>query len=883
MMERTIVKTGFGLGCFLVVAPVLAAEAPFSFDTAYGRLPKDVVPVAYTLEITPDLKALTTAGVESALLRVRKATDTIQFNSVNEKLSDVKLDGKPVKAVVTDDDKQLTTITLEKPATVGDHTLSFTYSGKIETQSRGLFAQKYSQPREGVMLTTQFESTDARRMFPCWDEPAFRATFQLTMKVPAKWATVGNMPIALRKVTGDVATVTFKRSPKMPTYLLEFTGGDIASVNAKADGYDFGTWAVRGREQDGKTALADAQTILADYNDYFGYRFPLPKLDSIAIPGGFSGAMENWGAITYTDVALLINASSAVADKQQVFAVQAHEMAHQWNGDLVTMGWWDDIWLNESFASWMAAKETAQRHPEWKWWENQDGDKEGAMAADARASAHAIQVHVTDELQVDNAFDPQITYSKGQAILRMFEAYLGPDVFRDGIRSYMKARAFSNATSADLWNALGTASGKNVGAIASQWTEQPGFPLVSVKAQCDAAGARTISLSQKRFLLGGNAAKEGEAKTLSWSVPLQVRIGEGDATQSVLLTRDNQSQPAGRCDQALSVNADAIGYFRTAYDAATLATNTRNFGRMRDADRIVLLDDQWAQAGSGLAPLSSYLALASSMGSDMDPRAWVQISGALQSVEFAERQTKGHDAFVKYARSVLKPAFDVIGWDAKPGESPSIQELRQNLIADLGYWGDPAVIAEAHKRFQAFLKDRNAIAPDNQASILGVVAHDADEATFNQLYAIAKSAKDQTEMQRYFFALANVADPKLAERVVKMALSADIPPEADAMRLGLVASLSNEHQQLSWQALTGNLEVLTRAQTTFAPLVIAQTVPQVYWSGIPLPEIESFARSHVPKEMSDVVDRGMESAHYQVTRKALLVREADGFVQQRGL
>jgi aminopeptidase N len=876
-MERTIVKAAFGLGCVLVAIPVLA-DTPFSFDTAYGRLPKDVVPVDYTLEINPDPKALTISGKESVLLKVRKATDTIQFNSLNEKLSDVRLDGKPVKSVNSDDSKQLTTVTLAAPTSIGEHTLSFTYTGKIETTARGLFAQKYSQPREGLMLTTQFESTDARRMFPCWDEPAFRSTFQLTVEVPASWTTVGNMPIANRKVVGEVATITFKRTPKMPTYLVEFTGGDIASVSAKSDGFDFSVWAVRGREQDGKTALADAQTILADYNDYFGYRFPLPKLDSIAIPGGFSGAMENWGAITYTDAALLVTPSSSLGDKQGVFSTQAHEMAHQWNGDLVTMGWWDDIWLNESFASWMAAKETAQRHPEWKWWENQDGDKEGAMSADARATSHAIEVHVTDELQADNAFDPQITYSKGQAILRMFEAYLGPDVFRDGIRSYMKARAFSNATSADLWNALGSASGKNVSEIASSWTEQPGFPLVSVTAQCDASGARTISLSQKRFILS-NAT---DAKNLHWNVPLQIRAGESGMPQSVLLTKDGQSVAAGRCDQPLSANASAIGYYRTTYDAATLASNTKSFGHLQDADRIALLDDQWALVGSGMAQLPSYLALASSMGSDMDPRAWIQISGALETIEFDERDTKGHEAFVKYARSILKPAFDDIGWDAKSGEAPSIQELRQSLIADLGLWGDQAVVAEARKRFQAFVKDHNAIAPDNQASIMNVVAHYADEATFNQIYALAKASTDQTEMQRDYFALVNVTDSKLAERVAKIALSSDIPPQAETMRIGLVASLANQHQHLSWQTFTSNTELLTKAQTTFAPLLIAQYVPQMYWSGVPLTEVESFVRAHVPAEMSDVVDRGMESAHFQLTRKTLLVREADSYVQQRG-
>jgi hypothetical protein len=270
------------------------------------------------------------------------------------------------------------------------------------------------------------------------------------------------------------------------------------------------------------------------------------------------------------------------------------------------------------------------------------------------------------------------------------------------------------------------------------------------------------------------------------------------------------------------------------------------------------------------------------MGTDMDPRAWVQIASALEAIERAERGSKGHDAFIKYARSILRPAFDVVGWDAKVGESPSIQELRQSLIGDLGLWGDSAVVAEAHKRFQAFVKDRKAIVPDNQGSILNVVAHDADEATFNELYAIAKGARDQTELQRYFGALANVSDPKLAERVVTIALSNDIPPQADTLRLGLVGGLSAQHQRLSWQAVTANLDVLTKGSSTFGPLLIAQTLPQIYWSGVPLDEIEKFVRAHVPKEMSEVVDRGMESARYQLARKALLVREADAYLQPRG-
>jgi aminopeptidase N len=866
-----------GVLSLTLALPVLGG-APFSFDKAPGRLPKNVVPIDYTLDVDPDVSSMRLVGHEQISLRVRSATRTIQFNSLNETLSDVRFDGQPVQSVTSDDGKQLTTVTLSVPATVGQHTLSFSYVGKIETSAMGLFAQRYSYPQAGLMLSTQMEATDARRMFPCWDEPAFRATFELTMHLPAVWAAVSNMPIATRTVEGDRATVTFQRSPKMPSYLVEFSGGDLTHIEGSSNDIPLGVWTVRGREQDAPTALANAQTILADYNDYFGYRYPLPKLDSIAVPGGFSGAMENWGAITYNDQTLLVSAVSALADKQTVFSVQAHEMAHQWNGDLVTMGWWDDIWLNESFASWMAAKETDRRHPEWKWWEEQDGEKEAAMQADARASSHPIQVHVTDELQVTNAFDHVITYAKGQAILRMLESYLRPDTFRSGIRRYMKAHAFSNATSVDLWNALSAASGKPMAQIASSWTEQAGFPLVSVQAQCSASGDRRVLLAQSRFLLSGAP----DAGPTRWNVPLQVRVGFGADTRSVLLTRNGQALNAGRCDEPLSINADAIGYYRTRYDAATLATDTRYFGRLPDADRIAMLDDQWALARSGQAPLSSYMALVSAMGSDLDARAWTQIIGTLESLEYDERDTSGHEAFLAYARSALQPTLGALGWDAKPGESPSVQKVRERLITDLGQWGDEAVVAEARRRFEAFLKDRQAIPPDDQRAILEVVAHNADATTFDQIYGLGKAAGDETEGRRYFEALARVGDAGLAERVAQLALSDDVPPQAETLRLQLIVALAHEHPQLAWQTFTANSERLLKGLSTFAPIFVAQSVPQIFWHTPPLTEVENWVRAHVPAEMSSFVDRGVESARIRLAEKTAMAKAVDDYLTQRG-
>jgi aminopeptidase N len=856
------------------LAPTAWCAAPFSFESAPGRLPKNVVPVSYDVAIVPDADALRLTGTESVQLQFRAATATVQFNSLNETLSHVLLDGKPVKSVTSSDEQQLTTVMLTKPLT-GPHTLSFSYSGKIETQPQGLFAQKYTKPGGGqaVMLSTQLEVTDARRMFPCWDEPAFRAYFQLTVTVPKSWATVGNMPIARRTVQGQSATVSFQRSPKMPSYLVEFTAGDLREVSAARGGTRFSVWAVAGHEQDGAVALASAQDILADYNDYFAYPYPLPKLDSIAVPGGFSGAMENWGAITYTDQALLVSPSSTMQDRQQVFSIQAHEMAHQWFGDLVTMGWWDDTWLNESFASWLAAKETAARYPKWHWWEQEDESKERALAADARATSHAIEQHVTDELQAANSFDSDITYSKGEALLRMLEAYIGEDVFRQGIRAYMKSLAYSNAAAADLWNALGSASGKNVPAVAAQWIEKPGFPLVSVTAACDASGNRSVALRQKRFLLNGGSANAAE-----WQVPLRIRAGAA-APRNVLLDTPDQKIEAGRCDEALSVNADAVGYYRVQYDADTLAVNTRLFPAAVDGDRIALLDDQWALVGSGEALLQSFLALASAMGADRDARAWQQILRALAIIEYAERRSPGHQAFAAYARTLIKPVADDLGWDAAPQETPDVGDLRDTLLRDLSRWGDQATIDEARRRFAAFVKDPRSFSADAQTTLLTIVGQNADAATFAQLHTLAKGAKDDTFMERCYVALARVRDPDLARQVVQIALSDELPPQANTLGRRLILTLAREHPRLSWDTYIAHQDQLMKSVSSeVRPLLVAQGTPAAYWDALPLDQLEAWVRANIPKGASDNLARGMETAHHLAAQKLALVKAADAYL-----
>jgi aminopeptidase N len=866
-------------GAALLIIWASANAAPYSFDATPGRLSKDIVPIDYTIDLAPDASTLSIAGHESVVLELRKATAVIQFDSLNEKLADVALDGKPVKSTVSDNDKQLTTVTLANPAPAGRHTLSFTYTGKIEQEARGMFAQQYRQPdgSMAVMISTQLESIDARRVFPCWDEPAFRSTFAISATLPSAWTAVSNMPVVKRVVAGPLATTTFARTPRMSAYLVDLTAGDMADIGADLNGVHFGIWAVRGREHDGAQGLANAEEILADYSDYFDYRFPLPKLDSIAIPGGWSGAMENWGAITYMDSLLLETPQSTLADRQVVFTIQAHEMAHQWFGDLVTLDWWDEEWLNESMTFWMEHKESALRHPEWHEWESEDLSKEVAMRADSQANSEAIHVHVTDESAAAESYDQDMVGGKGQTVMRMFEAYLGPDKFRAGLRGYMKARALSNATATDLWNAMGAAAGGiDVARIIGPWAEQPGFPLVTVATRCDGTGARTLSLSQHRFLFSG------EDKTSPrWSVPLQIRSGAHGESHSVLFTADAQSVAAGRCGEPLSINADGLGYFRASYDAPTLAANAQSFASLPDGDKIALLDDSWALVGSGNALLPSYLKFAEAMGEGLDARAWEQIEQAFGEIEHAERGKPGHDAFTAYARSVLRTPFARLGWDSRAGDTSDVQHLRHALIGDLGAWGEPSVVEEAHRRFTAFLADHHRVAPDDQAALLTVVGHHADAATFDQLCALAKATNDTNELQRYLSAIASVDDPTLASRAAAMAVSDDIPPQADSLRFFMLVTLAGRHALESWQTFTSNTAKVLTADGAYANETLAQNVPQIYGTDVPLAQLESWVRSKVPADMSPVVERGMGAAKFNRTEQAVLVGAADAYLKGR--
>ena len=442
MHHRSLLLAATMLSCAaaatLSCAGSARAEAPFNFDHTPGGLPKNVVPELYQIDLVPDLKKLTLSADETVNLTVRAPTDSITLNLIDLTIGRATLEDGATATVTVDTKRQHATLHFGKPIPVGSHTLKISYTGPIPNTPAGLYYDDYRTaagpaPR---MLVTQFETADARRMFPGWDEPAFKAKFRLSVVVPDNYVAISNMPVVANVAASPgMKKVQFGTSPRMSTYLLALVAGDMGAVRGTADGTMLGAWAPKGEESQAAYALEVESHVLPYYNSYFGVPYPLPKLDLIAIPNNFeAGAMENWGAITFIDDGMLFDPkSSAASTRERIHIYVAHEMAHQWSGDLVTMGWWDNIWLNEGFATWMEYKATDHFNPAWQIWPRQHDAREGAMGQDALPTTHAIQQVIRDESEASSAFDG-ISYQKGEQIIRMVEDWISPEKFRNGMR-----------------------------------------------------------------------------------------------------------------------------------------------------------------------------------------------------------------------------------------------------------------------------------------------------------------------------------------------------------------------------------------------------------------------------------------------------------------
>ncbi|MCH8940542.1 MAG: M1 family peptidase, partial [Chloroflexi bacterium] len=471
-------------------------------------LPSNVQPASYAIHLTPDLVAFTFTGEESVSIEVLESTDTIVLNASELQVSQATLTpasgaATTASGITMDADEETLTLTFPSALPAGKGTLHIVFTGELNDKLTGFYRSQYtdSAGKSHTMATTQFEPSSARRSFPCWDEPALKATFQLTLTIPSDMDAVSNMPLAEESAAGAVKTMKFAESPIMSTYLLAFIVAELSIIEQKADnGTLIRVLTTRGKEEQGRFALDTSVALLTYFNEYFGIPYPLEKLDHIAIPDFAAGAMENWGAITYRETALLVDpAISSAATRQRVAEVISHEMAHMWFGDLVTMVWWDDLWLNESFASWMGDKAVNHIHPEWKMWTQfVANDTIRALSLDGLKNSHPIEATVKTPAEVEELFDA-ISYSKGASIIRMLEDYLSPETFRAGLQKYLSAHQYSNARTSDLWESMEAASGKPVKSLMDTWTSQMGYPVLNVESKHNDNGL-TLEVSQSRFL-----------------------------------------------------------------------------------------------------------------------------------------------------------------------------------------------------------------------------------------------------------------------------------------------------------------------------------------------------------------------------------------------
>jgi aminopeptidase N len=824
----TLARRDLGTALAVTAALVLSlsggarAEPTYSFDTTPGKLPKTVIPVHYQIEITPDLTNLNLTGVEVVDIEVREPTARLILNAVDMTLNAAGIDDDAERAdIALDAASETATLSFAKPLATGAHRLRIGFAAKINKFDRGLFYVDYPTDN-GVkrMLSSQLEPADARRIFPCWDEPAFKATFALTATVPKTFLAVGNMPVAREEPIGaDLKRVSFAPTPKMSSYLFVFTTGELERLTGDADGVTVGVVTTRGKREQGRFALDNAVRLLAYYNDYFGIKYPLPKLDLIAIPGGFGGAMENWGGITFFESRLLFDPSSNAETAQRgIFSVLAHEMAHQWFGDLVTMGWWDNLWLNEGFASWMQEKAAEHFYPQWRTWLNGYGQKQYAMTLDARRTSHPIQQPVADQSEAMAAFDG-ITYNKGQAFIRMLESYLGEQAFGDGIRKYMAAHAYDNTTTADLWQALESAAGKPVKGIAASFTEQDGVPLITAETRCSGNEQR-MTLHQDRFMIVPGANRETPSPR-AWQVPVAIGPVAGTSPAKILLLEGNAEIPAGSCGEAIKVNLGDVGYFRVEYGPNSRAALVKSLALMTPEDRVNFVADSWAMVQAGRAEAPSYLALIDDIKSDDHRAVWDQVINSLTTLDWLERNRGERPALQAFGRARLRPVFDRLGWDA--GDANDEQALlRSRLITALGEFGDGDIVAEGKRRFAGFLQNPASLPTALRDPVTHLVGMSADRASYDTLLALARRSTLTNERLRYYYAAAGALDPTLARGTLALTLTDELPNTIVGGVINTVAS-SGEQPQLAWDFVRTNFDALAiRLGPSFADEFIAR-------------------------------------------------------------
>jgi aminopeptidase N len=760
----------------LVVAVLLAS--PVSAQ----RLPAGVTPEHYDLAFVVDLLHERFDGTETIRVNVTAPTTRIVLNAFEIDFREVTIGAGATgqKATVTSDTTaQTATFTVPQPIAAGKTDIHVRYGGTLNSQLRGFYISKTKARKYAV---TQFESTDARRAFPCFDEPSFKATFSLTVTIDR-----GDTAISNGKVVSDTPgpsvtqhTMVFAPTPKMSSYLVAIAVGDFKCLDGAADAVPIRICATPDKRDLGRIALESAQQILKFYDSYYSVKYPFGKLDVVAVPDFAAGAMENTAAIFYRETDLLADAKSAPVDtRKKIAAVLAHEMAHQWFGDLVTMQWWDDIWLNEGFATWMANKPVAAAHPDWNVDVDEANENQQALALDSLKATRPIHVDVETPAQIDEAFDA-ITYQKGAAVLRMVESYVGAEPFRKGVNAYLQAHAYGNATSEDFWKALSASSGKPVERILPTFVNQPGVPLVNVSLSCGAGGT-AITVRQERFFADAAHTEPGR-----WQIPVCVKApAESTTTCDVLNESSHTFTSPGQCAPWVFANAGARGYYRTAYSSDLLRALAPHVETDLTApERLSLIDDEWALVRAGRHGVADYLTLAAGYGREHTSGVLDEVVRGLGFVH--EYLTSGdtRTRFEAFARSLLRPLYDEVGFTTAAADTDDRRALRAVIIGALGTRAqDTDVASRARGAADRALAGTAPLDSTIAGAVLRVAAQHGDARLFEALLAAAERASDPDEHYRYLYALGEFRDSALIARGLELSATPQLRSQDAAIYL----------------------------------------------------------------------------------------------------
>jgi len=738
-------------------------------NAADTRLGRDVVPTFQSISLRLDADSTSYTGATHIELKATVATQTFRFHARGVTLDKIRFTSSkgPVQLTTTTGDKGLITATLQRKITPGAYKLDIEFHDTFNTDAVGL----YRMEKDGhAYAFTQFEADYARDAFPCWDEPSIKIPYQLTISVPKDEIAIANTLPEKETVKDGWKTTVFKTTRPLPSYLLAIATGDLELVDIPGLGVPGRVVTVTGQSQLAKAAAENTAPILHALEAYFGTPYPYDKLDLIAVPEYWAGAMENAGAITFSDRILLQDpAAQNVNQMRLLVMVTAHELSHMWFGDLVTMEWWDDLWLNESFADWMGDKITHELHPEYAWNLTSLQDSQRIMFQDAQPSTRAIRQPIDS---TDNLFENVgLAYNKGKAVLSMFERWIGPETFQKGVNAYLKAHAWGNATADDLWKELDHASGKNVSQLMAGFIEQPGLPLVALESGSEPG---TFILTQRRFTNLGV-----DQPNLSWKIPITLKFehdGKVD-TQSLLLDTPEQTVNLGANVSWVYPNQDAYGYFRWTIPSEMLkslaAAGVRS---LTPRERIGLISNSGALLLAGAIHGDDYLRTLEAMGGDPEPLVLSSLLEPLQNLKVMI-PADASPGFAAYVRRTLAPALDRVGMSAAPGEAEAISVVRPRLLGALADEGQDAKVQSfAKTEAKRFLEDPASIDPALAGTVLILAAHDGDRALFDAYRVHAEGAKTPAVRSQYLNGLGSFRKPELRAAALEYVLSGPLRP-----------------------------------------------------------------------------------------------------------